>query len=447
MNKKIILITLILGLTIGAAGCKEDNVKRVVIEDDVNINNKEDSSSKNYENSKTVNSKTIEGITSKSIEFPLDEGYYFYPSFYYQGEVYGCVWEGSGIKEYVSNRREEAQMEYLYKIDKDNNLIKTSKMYHDYIQVNSQAYPRDTKFIQLVEDVVFTVDYKSEDIPRPWPELTDVVNKLKGDSDYKLYFIKSVPENENYLVIRETIINNESEKYINEKNESIYWSDWKEKKYIYDIENKKIYRMKNEEKDGEIYYVNVLQSLVWVDNKDFKIYKIVFKNGYYSLEEYIDLNRYGKADRIRAEMKSDDEMILFMDVNINRSYFETKYIDKFNFRTNQYNPLFEVPDEVNICSEYIGHDILLIEEFKKEEDSNIEIPVKRYFKQIRNNEMNTIFEEEIKKESKQWYLNNWIVISEDGEEIFDAIEINKINDVITTEKMIYQKYHIKYSNN
>ncbi|WP_312907317.1 hypothetical protein [Tissierella praeacuta] len=433
MNKKIILITIILGLTIGLAGCKEDNVKRVVIQDDVNINNKEDGSSKNYENSKAVNSNPIEDITSKSIEFPLDEGYYFYPSFYYQGEVYGYIWEGNGIKEYVSNRREEAQMEYLYKIDKGNNLIKTSKMYHNYIQVNSQAYPRGTKFIQFVKDVVFTVDYKSEDIPRPWPELTDVVNKLKGDSDYKLYFIESVLENENYLVIREILNNSES--------------DWKQKKYIYDIENKKLHKMKNEERNGEIYYVNALQSLVWVDDEDFKIYKIIFKGGYYDLEEYIDLNRYGKADRIRAEMKSDDEMILFMDVNINRSYFETKYIDKFNFRTNQYNPLFEVPDEVNICSEYIGHDILLIEEFKKEEDSNIEIPVKRYFKQIRNNEMNTIFEEEIKKESKQWYLNNWIVISEDGEEIFDAIEINKINDVITTEKMIYQKYHIKYSNN
>ncbi|WP_406241774.1 hypothetical protein ACF3M2_11705 [Tissierella carlieri] len=430
MNKKIVLIAIILGLTIGLTGCKEKkqyNAKRVVIEDDVSVNDKEDGSSKNYKNSKAVNSNSIEHVTSKTVEFQLEEGYYFYPCFYYQGEVYGYFWEGHGYSNH-SDLEREAQMEYLYKIDKDNNLVRTSKMYHNYLQGrHSKVYPQDTKFINFVEDVVFTVDYKIEDIPKPWPELTDVVNKLKGDSRHKLYFIRPVSENENYLIISEGIIND--------------GSDWK--RYIYDIENNKIYKMKNEEREGAIYYVNALQSLVWVDDKDFKIYKIVFKDEYYDLEEYIDLNRYGKADKIEAVMKDNDEMILFMDKNVEGYLFKTIYIGKLNFKTNQYNLLLEAPKEINIYAEYVGHNILLIEEFKI--NDRVVIPVKRYLKQVLHDEMNAILEEEPKEESEQWYLNKWIVISEDGKEMFDAMEINKMKGVLTTEKMIYQKYYIKYS--
>ncbi|WP_353093558.1 hypothetical protein [Tissierella praeacuta] len=450
MNKKIILMITILGITIGLTGCKEkkqDNVKRVIIEDDVNVEDKEKEKSNliSFQNNKTVKNVKV----SKPIKI-LDDRYnyelpYFSPFFYYEGEIYGSVSEDKRMN-YDSEG--EVEITYLYKIDKHNNLIKTSKEYHNYFQGDGGFVlignnPTGTKFINFVKDKVYVVDYTQEDKPKPSIELTEMVNKLKGDSTDKLYFIEYLSENENYLIINERINTKEEFK--------------KKRPYIYDRENKKLYTMKNGERSGSIYYTDVLQSLIWVDHNDFKLYKIVLNEGYYDLEEYIDLNIYGKGNKISTVMKNNDEMLLFMDMDISENrpdidmfLGKTSYIGKFNFRTNQYNLLFEAPNEINIHSNYIGNDILLIEEFKVDEDSYIKKPIKRYLKQIRDNEINTIFEEEFEGESVELYPNYQLLISEDGKEIFSVrfiIEKEKsmILDIeMTKDKAIYQKYYIKY---
>ncbi|MBU5255110.1 hypothetical protein [Tissierella praeacuta] len=446
MNKKIILITIILGLTIGLVGCKEkklDNVKRVVIEDDVSMEDKEKEKSNliSFQNNRTVKNVKV----SKPIEL-LNDDYnyelpYFYPTFYCEGEIYGYVsHEETAVKK-------GAWIKYLYKIDKNNNLIKTSKEYYDgplqgdggYISIGYGI--NGTKAINIIEDKVYVVDYTKKDKPEISLELTEIVNKLKGDSTDKLYLIDYI--NENYLVIDEQINTREEFNKI--------------KSYIYDMENKKLYTMKEGERSGDAYYVDALQSLIWVDHKDFKIYKIVLNKEYYDLEEYIDLNIYGKGDQVRTVMNGNDEILLFMNTNISQDrpdidmfLVKTNYIGKFNFRTNQYNLLFEAPRDVNIYAGYIGHDILLIEEFKIDKDSHIKIPVKRYLNQIRNNEMNIIFEEEFEDESAELYPNHWTLINGDGREIFSVRFVTKreksmtLNREMIKDKAIYQKYYIKY---
>ncbi|MBU5438030.1 hypothetical protein KQI42_08430 [Tissierella sp. MSJ-40] len=280
MYKKLVYMVILLSLTVQLTGCgkeRQKDVQKIVLEKDVRERNLKlkDSDPK---------------ITVEKVNLQLDEGDYFYPAFYREGEVYGYVEKGSGI---ITNVPTDSHpiaghiKQYLYKIDKSNHLIKTSKEAFTY---SRKAKVLDFKYGE--QDKVFSVDYKKEDKPREIIELTDIIEELKKPSYSSNYYIRDIPENENYIVIDEMALS-------------------KRKKYLYDIKRKKLYETKGES-DGWFYYVDTLKSLVYMD-RDLKFYKVKLKGKYFYLEEYIDLKKKDKIDKVWGRMINSDEILILQE--------------------------------------------------------------------------------------------------------------------------------------
>ncbi|MBU5438031.1 hypothetical protein KQI42_08435 [Tissierella sp. MSJ-40] len=98
--------------------------------------------------------------------------------------------------------------------------------------------------------------------------------------------------------------------------------------------------------------------------------------------------------------------------------------------------MFETPEEVNIYAEYIGNNMLVLEEFKGKD--NCITPIKRYFKEIEGNELNSLFEEKVENEGETMYPHIE-VISEDGREIFLVRNLSELKSGgKTTREYIYK---------
>ncbi|ARC86717.1 putative lipoprotein [Clostridium argentinense CDC 2741] len=434
MNKKILCTVVLLSLTTQLISCKqreEETVKRIVIESDVRDQKLGE---------KNKNPK----VTVEKINLKLDEGDYFEPAFYHEGEVYGAIDKGCGPilgETSVTHPIAGYMKEYLYKVDENNNLIKTSK------EVFNRVWgPKMIGFKLLENDKVFSIDYKKEDKIKEIPELTKIINELKERSEYdSACHIRLNSDDENYVEIYITTASN------------------KEKLYLYDMKNKKLHDVhdKEYEKDGclnTLHYVDSLQSLVWI-NKDLKVYKLklekenAFFESYINLDKYIGSNQKGKIDNVRGVMINSDEMLIFQDEYISEQgpylhfpLHKTISISKFNFKTNQYRVLFEVPDGINMWAKYIGNNMLGIEEFKQNE-KNMEsiIPINRYIKEIRNDGLNVIYKEKTEDEGETSSPEVYIALSEDGTELFLARHLTKFeDDTVTTEDIVYKKYKIEY---
>ncbi|WP_461615614.1 hypothetical protein [Clostridium sp. Marseille-QA1073] len=436
MNKKILCTVVLLSLTTQLIGCKqkdEESVKRIVLESDVR-------------NPKIEEKNNNPKVTVEKINLKLDEGDYFEPAFYHEGEVYGVIDKGCGTisdldKATVTHPIAGYMKEYLYKVDDNNNLIKTSK------EVFKRVWGAKVLGVKLFEDdKVFSIDYKKEDKIKEIPELTKIINELKERSEYdSACHIRLNSDNENYVEIYITTASN------------------KEKLYLYDMKSKKLYDVhdKEYEKNGclnTLHYVDSLQSLVWI-NKDLKVYKLklekenAFFESYINLDKYIGSNQKGKIDNVRGVMINSDEMLIFQDEYVSEvgpylyhPIYKTISISKFNFKTNQYRVLFEAPDGINMWAEYIGNNMLDIEEFKQNE-KNVEsiIPINRYIKEIRNDELNVIYKEKTENEGETSYPYVYIALSEDGTELFLARHLTKFEDTIeTTKDIVYKKYTIRY---
>ncbi len=436
MNKKILCTVVLLSLTTQLIGCKQKNeelVKRIVLESDVRDQKL---------GQKNKNPK----VTVEKIDLKLDEEDYFEPAFYHEGEVYGAIDKGYGEisrsdKATAAHPIAGYMKEYLYKVDDDNNLIETSKEAFNFIW---RAKMLGFKLFE--NDKVFSIDYKKEDKIKEIPELTKIISELKERSGYdSACHIRLNSNNENYVEIYITTASN------------------KEKLYLYDMKSKKLYDVhdKEYEKNGclnTLNYVDSLQSLVWI-NKDFKIYKLklekenAFFESYINLDKYIGTNKKDKIDNVSGVMINSDEMLIFQDEYINeqgpylyRPLYRTISISKFNFKTNQYRVLFEVPDGINMWAKYIGNNMLDIEEFKQNEKTMESIiPINRYIKEIRNDELNVIYKEKIEDEGEILYPNVYIALSEDGTEVFLARHLTKFeDDTVKTKDIVYKKYKIEY---
>lgn len=425
MNKKIIYVVMILSLTTQLISCEnkdQENIKRIVLESDVR------EIESNLEN---INYKG----SGEIVNFKLDKGEYFYPSFYYEGEIYGYISRGIGqrAKGGIHHSTTEPTREYLYKVDKDNTLIETSKE----AVGSSGGHEKLLGFRYGKEDRVFSVDYRKEDKPREIPELTAIIKELKGESE-KIY---SMSECGDYVIIRES--------------ESYYA---KEKIYFYDMKNKKLYEKKDEEDKPirDFFYVDSLKSIIGID-KNFKIYKLKFEDKYCYLEEYFDLNGKRYIDNVQALMINSDEIVIFEEKyirDLKSWYNELISISKFNFKTNQYNILFEAPKEVSMNIRGIKNNILIIEEL--EEKDRYVVPIKRYLKKIEENDLITLFEQKV--ENDNWdtllgdiledrkidYTCEWILISEDEKEMLltkQSVALEK--DIEKTKDIIHKKYKIQ----
>lgn len=436
MDKKIIYVVILLSLTTQLIGCKqreEETVKRIVLEADVR-------------DQKLGEKNNNPKVTVEKINLKLDEGDYFEPAFYHEGEVYGAIDKGSGEISRSDKATESHPIagymkDYLYKVDENINLEKTSKEVFDRVGRSKMV-----GFKLLEDDKVFSIDYKKEDKIKEIPELTKIINELKERSEYdSTCHIRLNSDNENYVEIYITIASN------------------KEKLYLYDMKSKKLYDVhdKEYEKNGclnTLNYVDSLQSLVWI-NKDFKIYKLklekenAFFESYINLDKYIGSNEKGKIDDVRTVMINSDEILIFQDQCLNEvgpylyhPIYKTISISKFNFKTNQYRVLFEVPDDINMYGQYIGNNMLNLEEFKQNEKTKESIiPVNRYIEEIKNDELNVIYKEKTKDEDETTYPNVYSALSEDGTELFLARHLTKFeDDTVKTKDIVYKKYIIKY---
>lgn len=426
MNKKIIYVAVILSLTTQLIGCEKKNgemVKKIVLESDVREPNLD---------LKSVDSKEV----GETINLQLNEGEYFYPAFYHEGELYGYISKGIGkvTKGGIYHPTAEPTREYLYKVGKDNTLIETSKETIDW-KIGGEKL---LGFAYGKGDRVFGIDYTKEDKPREIHELTAVIKELKGKSEN----VYSMSECGSYVIIRE------SEPY-----------DAREKIYFYDMNNKKLYEKKDEEdvEFNNFHYVESLKSVVCID-ENLKLYNLKFEQNYYYLEEYLNLNDKGYMDNVYAVMINNDEMLIFEEKNIKDvDYWLNKIISisKFNFKTNQYNVLFETPREVVMNIRNIKNNILIMEELK--EKDGIMVPIKRYFKKVEGNNLITlseqkvkddnwdvIFEDELDNSEEKSSILEWILISEDEREMIFTRRLTNLKDgVETTKDIIHKKYKIQ----
>lgn len=425
MNKKIIYVVIILSLATQLIGCEkkeQESVKRIVLESDVR---------KTELNLKNINYKG----SGEIVNFKLDKGEYFYPAFYYEGEIYGYISKGIGqrAKGGIHHSTAEPTREHLYKVGKDNTLIETSKEAIGSAGVHEKLL----SFAYGKGDLVFSIDYREEDKPREIPELTAIIKELKGESE-KIY---SMSECGDYVIIRES--------------ESYYA---KEKIYFYDMKNKKLYEKKDEEDKPirDFFYVDSLKSIISID-KNLKIHKLKFEDKYCHLEEYFNLNGKRDTDNVQAIMINSDEMVIFEEKNITDSknwYYELISISKFNFKTNQYNILFEAPKEVSMNIRDIKNNILIIEELE-EKDRDV-VPIKRYLKKIEGNDLITLFEQKVEDDNWNTLLGDiledknidciweWILISEDEKEMLltkQSVTLEK--GMEKTKDIIYKKYKIR----
>lgn len=406
-NRKINLIILIC-LIIIPIGCSKESYKEIVIEEDVIEDN----------------TLLTQPIATGQVQLKLEKEAIFHPLYYLVGEVYGYIGMGDNISEADKIRR------YLYKIDRLDNLGETSREYTNFLLSQQD--------IQLEIGLATITDDKDHNIPGVLLDLNYRVSKLKEKNVNYSYEVSAVLGNNDFVIIREK----------DEKS--------RKKVYIYDNKGKNLYSPSNDIEDGVICYVRALDALVWVDQQDFKIYKVILKDlpfylkeGFFNLEEYIDLDIGDKTSRVRVEMKNIQEMILFQDRLISdegiyedEHLYETNLVTKFDFSTNKYDYVYRKPTENHIYIEYLDQNILVVEEFELVDDIYI-IPKFRRIFRMAGRVVNLIYLEEFEEKSEQFYPTNEIIINKDGREIFSTRTITYVeNNKEIIRSVIYQRIDI-----
>ena len=395
MKKRIIIIVFIFSLNF-LIGCEKQAYKRIIVEEDVGL--------------------TMEAPVDPSVfgqvHLDLDNNDYFYPDFYHRGLIYGYFKKG--------HASDSTPRKYLYTLDINNKLAETTK--------ENTNFKQGSKNVVFLEGEAYYIDYTKRSKATPIPELTKLISELKQNRREIQYEIAYASGSDRYLVIYEITLDGQIRDI-----------------FLYDLELQSLYKDINKSGYGDICYVNEFSSLIWIDQKDFKIYKVQLKDNNYTLEEYIDLEVNEDIDRLRGIMKNGYELILFHDVRLGNKddwdLKETSAITSFNFRTNQYYHLFIKPTDKNLYMEYLGQGVLISESFDVFGDY-IEITERSIYYQ-NNNELTQVYNESFQDRSQQIYPEMNVVVNESGNEIFSTREIKKIVNVIpVTKSVIYQRINI-----
>ncbi|MBU5674938.1 hypothetical protein KQI88_00725 [Alkaliphilus sp. MSJ-5] len=437
MKKRIMVIILLSLITLNTS-CnyrKEGDIKKVVLQKDISKDSIKEDEIK---------------IVMEEIDLELEEGEYFEPSFYHNGDVYGYIHSGFGI---VHSERSTEQFpiggqlkEHLYRLQQDNTLKETTKKVfmfniHDPKTIGYELYKDEPKLL--------AIDYLKQDEPLEMKDLDNALSTLEKDTNTPMF-----KKNTN-TYIRETVID-EDTTYLTIMAHVPYEGH---DLYFYDIQKKQLYRRRGNISNGEhVEYIQALKSFICLDD-DLKSYKVVFKDNEYDFIEYIDLNKYtNNLKEIDSKARvgffpiNDEEVLIWISEPFRLGgYFDyhpsyqTKAISSFNFKTNQFEELFAAKEGQYVDFNYvgtvesIGRDLFIIDEFQ-ESDGNI-VPKKRTFKIIADGQLNTIYEENIEDEGITLNSYLYTLLSEDGKEIF----LNKVistmeNKVETSKDAIYKKY-------
>ncbi|TAH63466.1 MAG: hypothetical protein EWM50_02625 [Gottschalkiaceae bacterium] len=394
MKKRIILLVFIFSI-IFLLSCEKQGYKRIIVEEDVGLERE----------------SPIDPSIFGQVYLDIDRIDYFYPAFYHRGEVYGYLKKGHG-NDSIGRR-------YLYKLDINNKLTETLKESIDFKQGSNK--------VGFIEDQVYTIDYIAGNKATPLPKLSKIINELREDEKGNQYEISYVSGSNRYLVINEISPNGEIANI-----------------FLYDLAQQMFYKNYNN-RYGDICYVFELGSLIWIDQKDFKIYKIQLTNNYYNLEEYIDLGTDEDISRVRGIMKNGYELILLHDVRLGNkddwNLMGTSAVTSYNFETNGYVNLFNKSIDENLYIEYLGHGIFISESFDIFRDY-IEITERRIYYH-NYTELVLVYNEELQEKSQQIYPEINVIVNVAENEIFSTKEIKKMIDGIpVTKSVIYQRINI-----
>ena len=375
------------------SGCVKQNYKRIISEEGVEWGRE----------------PVILDSAPYEINLELGTSDIFYPSFFHKGYIYGHIKKLHG--EDLIDRK------YLYRIDVNNKISETIKE-----NFNSLS---GLKPIGLYNNQVYTVDYSRGN---KISQLTNLSLLLSNNRYSKLenqYIMTYVTGSENYILVHEYSPNN---KLI--------------KTYIYDLDLNKTYIKLSEKKYGEVVYVRDLNSLIWIDQEDFKIYKINLINKHYVLEEYMDLGVDEGIDRVRAYINNGYELVLLFDSKIgnkeNWDLMETREVRSYRFRNSEYHTLFKKSTDKNLYMEYLGDNILISETFEVLDDY-IEITERQVF-HYDYKDLYPIYSEAFMERSQQLYPEINVIASRTSNEMFSTREIKEIIDGIpVTKRVIYQR--------
>ncbi len=392
MMKKMFFLILSIGMII-LSGCVKQNYKRIISEEGVEWGRE----------------PVILDSAPYEINLELGTSDIFYPSFFHKGYIYGHIKKLHG--EDLIDRK------YLYRIDVNNKISETIKE-----NFNSLS---GLKPIGLYNNQVYTVDYSRGNKISPLTNLSLLLSNNRYSKLENQYIMTYVTGSENYILVHEYSPNN---KLI--------------KTYIYDLDLNKTYIKLSEKKYGEVVYVRDLNSLIWIDQEDFKIYKINLINKHYVLEEYMDLGVDEGIDRVRAYINNGYELVLLFDSKIgnkeNWDLMETREVRSYRFRNSEYQTLFKKSTDKNLYMEYLGDNILISETFEVLDDY-IEITERQVF-HYDYKDLYPIYSEAFMERSQQLYPEINVIASRTSNEMFSTREIKEIIDGIpVTKRVIYQR--------
>jgi hypothetical protein len=429
--KKIIGIALVL-FTLLVSGIyyareQEWSMKKVVLQENVHAD--------------LINEKQI-NVKVEEVGLKLAEGEYFSPAFYVGEEIYGDIDIGISVLQSLEKFPVGGSLkQYLYQLEKDNTLKETSKKVFAHVYLSKMIAYEDNHGVNSEVRKLYAIDYLKEDEPTEMNELDELI-KTTGTIGYNTFMSEIViDEDTTYIQITS---------YLPDKGWVLYF---------YDVQKNRLYK-----RTGDVLnqtnpiYINALKSFVWID-KDFKCYKVVFTEDEYDYVEYLDLKPYLKAsfDTTSKEKtlfisSSDEEIIIETQIPFREDgYFKyhptykTKSLSTFNFKTNQFQELFLAKEGQNINVNYSGSidaaggKLLIIDEF--EDDNGFISPKERFFKAIVNDELYTIYKEDIRGEGKTLSPFIRAIVREDGKEIFLEKHITVMEDNIeTTKDVVYKRY-------
>lgn len=400
MIKRIVYLILAICIIV-LSGCEKQNYKRIIAEEGVEWGRETLIFNDSY---------------PEEIYLELDDNDIFYPSFFHNGYIYGHIRK---LRE-----NEGIEKKYLYRIDVNNKISETVKENFNNLS--------GSKAIGFVDNQIYTVNYNRGNRLYPMTLLSSLLvnnRNYKEENQYEMYY---VPGNDNYIVIYEF--------KPNRKLSNIY---------IFDMVLGKFYEKLADKKHGEIAYLRDLNSLIWIDQEDFKLYKIRFINGYYTLDEYMDLELDEAVDRTRVYINNGYELILLCDSkivdNTEWDLMETIEVRTYRFRANQNLTLFKKSTTNNLYFEYLGDNIFLSEAFELK-DGYIEIRERQVF-YYNYKELNSIYFEVFNEKSQQLYPEINVIASRTSNEMFSTREIKEIIDgVPVTKKVIYQRIRFDLGN-
>lgn len=419
--KKHIIFSIFIFSLIFLLSCEKQDYKRVIVEENVGLERE----------------TPIDSSIFGQVYLDIDSNDCFYPAFYYGGEIYGYLKKTQG--------NDPIGRKYLYKLATNHKLTETLKEIIDSRPGLNKA--------GFMEDKAYMIDYTMRSKPTTIHELSRIINELRENEKENKYEISYVSGSNRYLVINEISSNGEITNV-----------------FLYDLVQQLFYK-NNIDRYGEIFYVFELKSLIWIDQKDFKIYKIHFENDHYTLEEYMDLGIDEDISRVRGIMKNGYELILLHDVRLGNkkdwNLMRTAAVTSYNFETKQYVHLFNKsfdknlhvvhlengvftiessdlsnkPIDENLYIEYIGNGIFIEESFDIFSDY-IELTKRRIYYYNRTKPI-LVYDEEFQEKSQQIYPEINVLVNGTGNEIFSTREIKKIIDgVPVTKSVIYQRINV-----